>query len=249
MGEFYVYEHWRPDTATCFYVGKGKDGRAFDKKYNRNKHYLNIVAKLSRLGLLVDIQFVAMNLSEDDAFNLEKERISYWREKKIKLTNLTNGGDGSAGHIQPPLTDEQRQKLVVALKRAALNRLPMDDPTKSKISATVEALWRDEEYRQRLSEAHKGHVFTEEHRAALRAGQAARAPRTEEHKARIAAAVKAAHERKRLANGGKETMPPGTGAKISASNLGKKRSPEACERIRGGVTASWTARKAVENLI
>ena len=25
---YYVYEHWRPDKDVCFYVGKGKGGRA-----------------------------------------------------------------------------------------------------------------------------------------------------------------------------------------------------------------------------
>ena len=28
MNIFYVYEHWRPDHDECFYVGKGKGGRA-----------------------------------------------------------------------------------------------------------------------------------------------------------------------------------------------------------------------------
>ena len=28
MTIFYVYEHWRPDKDTCFWVGKGKGDRA-----------------------------------------------------------------------------------------------------------------------------------------------------------------------------------------------------------------------------
>lgn len=32
MNNFYVYEHWRPDTGVCFYVGKGKEKRAWDMK-------------------------------------------------------------------------------------------------------------------------------------------------------------------------------------------------------------------------
>jgi hypothetical protein len=55
---FYVYEHWRPDKDVCFYVGKGKDGRAnvFSRK---NAHYNSIVAKLARLGMCVEVRLVA----------------------------------------------------------------------------------------------------------------------------------------------------------------------------------------------
>ena len=38
MGRFYVYEHWRPDRDECFYVGKGKGGRA-NVMYGRNRHH------------------------------------------------------------------------------------------------------------------------------------------------------------------------------------------------------------------
>ena len=55
MNKFYVYEHWRPDINMPFYVGKGSGNRAFRLKKNRNRHFRNIVSKLEKQGLCVEI--------------------------------------------------------------------------------------------------------------------------------------------------------------------------------------------------
>ena len=106
MSCFYVYEHWRLDTDTCFYVGKGKKGRAYARK-NRNAHWTSIVKKLERDGYAYEVRFVETGLSEDRAFELEAERIAFWKEY-VRLTNLTDGGDGCSGMIHSP---ESRAKI------------------------------------------------------------------------------------------------------------------------------------------
>ena len=95
-GNFYVYEHWRLDRDECFYVGKGRAGRAYSMK-NRNRHHQAIVAKLSRIGSAFEVKMVAAGLSEADAFALEIDRISFWREAGVDLTNMTDGGEGISG--------------------------------------------------------------------------------------------------------------------------------------------------------
>ena len=55
---YYVYEHWRLDTDTCFYVGKGSGNRAY-KTVGRNCHWKNIVAKLERTGFAYEVRIVA----------------------------------------------------------------------------------------------------------------------------------------------------------------------------------------------
>lgn len=104
--QFYVYEHWRLDKDECFYVGKGKGNRAYTKS-GRNAHWLNIVSKLERIGSAYEVRIVASGLTEEEAFQLEKERIAFWRDV-VDLTNKTDGGDGVSGLVMPP---EARQKM------------------------------------------------------------------------------------------------------------------------------------------
>lgn len=108
---FYVYEHWRPDLGTCFYVGKGQRARANDMKAGRNRHHLAIQHKLSRLGLCVEIKVVEKNLSEERAFELEIERISFWRNDGADLANIGNGGNGCSG-----IKRSEQHKLAISKK-------------------------------------------------------------------------------------------------------------------------------------
>ncbi len=92
MNIFYVYEHWRPDRDIPFYVGKGKDNRAYN--FKRNFHYNNIVKKLSDLGMCVEVRLVASGLEESIAFDIEEQRIAFWRASGVILANYTDGGEG-----------------------------------------------------------------------------------------------------------------------------------------------------------
>lgn len=128
-GTYYVYEHWRLDRDECFYVGKGRGGRAFSMK-NRNRHHQAIVAKLNHIGSAFEVKMVSVGLLESDAFEIEKERISFWRASGVDLTNLTNGGEGASGlkHTDEtkkiwslqrkgrPVSEEGRLKRSIALK-------------------------------------------------------------------------------------------------------------------------------------
>jgi hypothetical protein len=106
-GTYYVYEHWRLDRDECFYVGKGKGSRAYSMK-DRNRHHQAICAKLNRIGSAFEVRIVDSGLFEQDAFDLECERIAFWRNFGCDLTNLTNGGEGIFGFKH---SDETRQKL------------------------------------------------------------------------------------------------------------------------------------------
>lgn len=115
---FYVYEYWRLDTNTCFYVGKGKGNRCFNLR-ERSSHFINIVNKVD-----VAVYIIKDNLSEEEAFFLEKETIEdyvYCEGYDIeciscknqyksfgKLVNKTFGGEGSSGMKH---TDEAKRKM------------------------------------------------------------------------------------------------------------------------------------------
>lgn len=180
--QYYVYEHWRSDTGTCFYVGKGKGKRA-GRIACRNKHHNNIVAKLTSNGLTVDVRIIKNNMAEQEAFELEIERIKFWRNQNIELANKTNGGEGGSGfsfvmseeqkkrireHTQSP---EWRLKKSVAMKKISSDPLMKEKrrlaaiksnsnpETRAKISAALKGIDRGsftEEHRRKLSEARRG---------------------------------------------------------------------------------------------
>ena len=117
MSRCYVYEHWRPDKDLPFYVGKGCGRRAYrlrDKR--RNRHHLNIVNYLASVGLCVEVRLVAGGLTDDAAFALEKERIAFWRESGIDLTNQNDGGDGGRNP-----SDEAKAKMSAAAKKRGMS--------------------------------------------------------------------------------------------------------------------------------
>lgn len=184
--KFYVYEHWRPDKDVCFYVGKGAGPRA-NMMARRNPHHKAVQKKLHKLGFAVEVRIVSSSMSEDDAFTLEIERIIFWRTAGIKLTNKSDGGEGSAGHIQKKgkdspfygkpgiwkgkkLSEETCRKLSVAMK-GKKNRLGIkhSDEAKAKMSASAKGrvswckgMTRSQEYRMKISETLKGRYVGEE---------------------------------------------------------------------------------------
>lgn len=128
MNTYYVYEHWRPDTNSCFYVGKGKGRRARVQKRN-NPKYANIVNKLKRLGVDLEIRIVSRELTEAAAFEVEKARIQHWRGIGIDLANLTDGGEGPSGFKR---TAEHTEKLLAAVRGRTVSR-----ETREKIRAAL----------------------------------------------------------------------------------------------------------------
>lgn len=125
---FLVYEHWRPDTGVCFYVGKGKLRRARSFEARNNLHG-KVVAKLRRAGAAPEVRIVQDNLTASEAFYLEIKRIAYWRGAGVKIANFTDGGDGTIGwrHTEAAkekmraralgrkMPEEQRQRLIIDL--------------------------------------------------------------------------------------------------------------------------------------
>ena len=172
--KFYVYLYLREDE-TPYYVGKGKDDRAFKR---RNMKSVQKPTDESRIVIQ------SKDLSEEDAFTLEKELIAKYGRKDIGtgiLRNRTDGGDGPAGHIH---TQESRNKMSVAqqklwgncdlefkAKHSLATKKAMANPEiKAKLSAKMEEIrsrpeykakqllaqkekWKDPEYKRRWKES------------------------------------------------------------------------------------------------
>ena len=94
MNNYYIYFHINPLKNEVFYVGKGKDKRAW-KKISRSTHWKNIVKKY---GYIIDI--IEQNLTEEEAFEREIFYIKKIGRKDLgsgSLINMTDGGEGSSG--------------------------------------------------------------------------------------------------------------------------------------------------------
>ena len=84
----YVYLHRRLSDNTPFYVGKGSQRRAWTTT-GRNKYWTRVYNKH---GLIVEIIFD--NLSDDEAYVVEKDCILELNSFGYNLTNLNAGGKG-----------------------------------------------------------------------------------------------------------------------------------------------------------
>lgn len=115
---YYVYEYYVIQTNEVFYVGKGKGNRAYTGKRNK---FCEDMKRTHEWG----IRIIQDKMSERDAYNKEIELIKYYRENtSYRITNQTDGGDGTNGWIA---TEEFKEK-------ARINTLTR---------------WKDEEFREK----------------------------------------------------------------------------------------------------
>ena len=148
---FYVYAYLRSTDLTPYYIGKGKDDRAWQKS-----HSVIVPADLDRIVILES------NLSEIGALAIERRMIRWYGRKDLGtgiLRNQTDGGEGAAGiipwnknlQIGSYLTESGREKVSKANKGI---------PKKhgDKISAALKGKSKSDEHKQKLSEAGKGNI-------------------------------------------------------------------------------------------
>lgn len=118
---FYVYLHRRASDNKVFYVGKGKDKRAFDKN-NRSKYWK---AVKNKHGLIVEIVFDS--LTEEEAFQCEKDTILEMKYFCYPLVNHTDGGEGTSGMKQSPETVAKRVSKNLGQKRTEESKKAISD--------------------------------------------------------------------------------------------------------------------------
>lgn len=147
---FYVYEHWRPDTNTCFYVGKGSGNRAWNMR-QRNKYHKSICKKLRDQGLIVEVRIIVKDLLEEAAFCVEKDRIALYGLDA--LANFTLGGEGFLGGRH---TIESKAKISAASKKYVSENIELIRERFTGAKNPFYGKTHSPETRKRLSEKFKG---------------------------------------------------------------------------------------------
>ena len=157
---YYVYQ-WLREDGTPYYIGKGKEGRAW-RKGSPPKERIEIITE---------------GLSEQAALALEVELIAKYGRKDLGtgiLRNLTDGGDGMSGYTHTDITkanmrgrvlsESTRAKISTAMKGRTSNRkgVTLSEETKTKMRGPRQGDTKprtrkphSEETKQRMREAQR----------------------------------------------------------------------------------------------
>ena len=148
QNKYYVYLYLRED-GTPYYVGKGQGRRAFKNSRRRMK----------KPSDKTKIIFHSENLTEHDAFALEKELIEKYGRKDNDtgiLRNLTNGGEGTSGIKWTP---ERR-----AAKSNLTKKQFLTPESRSKHSKKIKENHNTPEFKERQSKIMKEILSTPEYK-------------------------------------------------------------------------------------
>ena len=160
---FYTYVHFEKDTKKPFYVGKGKNKRAWCKK-GRNNFWHNIVKKHG-----YEVEIMSRWADETQAFEHEKFLISTFEVMGFRLANLTIGGEGISGYkatkeqIKNNIQAQNRPEIIFIKSKAAKALYANKQWSNVNRNAKIKAL-ENPEVRKKMSESAKVKIFTEQHR-------------------------------------------------------------------------------------
>ena len=143
---FYVYEWYITSTGEVFYVGKGT-GKRWKTLSNRNKFFQCMYRTHD-----CEVRKIYENLTEKEAFEKEIETIKYYKENtKYRLTNQTDGGEGTSGW-KPSNDFKEKQSKIHKTQWG-------NDEFREKmmsIRKDENGIYKSKEFREKISKIVKG---------------------------------------------------------------------------------------------
>jgi group I intron endonuclease len=230
----YIYTLSDPRTGEVRYVGKSVDPtKRLEKHISdakqklKNSYVQNWIRSLVNIGI-IPVQEVIEKCGEDWV-----ERETFWIAHyralpNAQMTNVTDGGEGTCGHIH---SEETRAKMSAAHKGKNNHNYgkKLSTETRAKISAAHKGKKFSDETLAKISSANKGKKRSDETRAKISAVQ-----KGKKLSAKTRAKLSAAHK-----NPSAETR-----AKLSAAQKGHSVSAKTRAKISAARKAYWAKKRA-----
>ena len=109
--KYYVYAWFYKQTGKLFYIGKGTKYRYRSKKRD-NSTLVEIINTCD-----CDSKILKGNLTEEEAFECEKEMIKEYRKLGHPLINIQDGGHFPPNHAGTHKSQETREKMSKSMKK------------------------------------------------------------------------------------------------------------------------------------
>lgn len=132
MNDYYTYLYLRED-GTPYYVGKGKNKRAYIKS---NRDVIHPPTDKSRIVILHS------NLTEEQAYAIECELISLYGRKDLGtgiLHNRTDGGEGTSGHVKTQEWIDEHKSFMKEYMKGAPSPMAGKKQTKEHVDKRMKA--------------------------------------------------------------------------------------------------------------
>lgn len=187
---FFIYELLDPRSKEIRYVGKTNNPRRrysqhlYCSKYNkRTSHCVRWIKSLLDIGLEPILEIKEEFNNESECFVREIELISEYRNNGVRLTNLTDGGEGQSGRVVSeetrkkisdtrrltpnPYLGKKRSKYICEKISSSLTGRKLTTEHKNKLSNAKIGKKQSEGHKKKISNALTGREFSETHKKNL----------------------------------------------------------------------------------